>query len=118
MRRVFGNAVVVLALFCCFPASLWAQLADSQLEQGFQAYKDARYQEAIQYFQGAASLDPQNKVAHSYLAASYTQQYIPGVHTPENLQMGQAAIEQYHIVLELDPKSLEASKASLTLICK
>jgi tetratricopeptide (TPR) repeat protein len=112
MRRVFSNTVVLLALLWCFPTGLWAQVAttDSELEQGVQAYKEARYEEAIQYFQGAVALDPQNKVAHSYLANSYAQLYIPGVDTPENLQVAQAAIEQYHIMLELDPKSGEAIK--------
>jgi tetratricopeptide (TPR) repeat protein len=107
---VFRNAVVAFALFWSFTACLRAQVAtaDSRLNQGVEAYKDARYQEAIQYFQGAVSLDPQNKVAHLYLATSYSQLYIPGVDTPENLQVAQAAIAQYHVILELDPKSLEA----------
>jgi tetratricopeptide (TPR) repeat protein len=111
MRCVFSN-VVLVALFCCFPASGWAQLAtaDSELRQGIQAYKEAKYQDAVQHFQRAASLDPQNKVAHSYLANSYAQLYIPGVDTPENLQMGQAAIEQYQILVELDPKSPDPIK--------
>ncbi len=91
MRRKFSNSVVALALFWCFPMGVCAQLAtsDSELQQGVQAYKEARYQEAVQHFQRAASLDPQNKVAHLYMATSYAQQYIPGVDTPENVQMGQ-----------------------------
>jgi len=112
VRRMFRKAVVVFPLLCCFPAGMWAQLAtaDNELQQGVQAYKDARFEDAIQHFQRAASLDPQNKVAHSYLANSYTQLYIPGVDTPENLQMGKAAIDQYQIVFDLDPKSEEALK--------
>jgi tetratricopeptide (TPR) repeat protein len=112
MRRVFRNAVVVLALFWCFSTGLWAQAAttDSELEQGVQAYKDTRYEDAIQHFQRSISLDPRNKAAHLYLGTMYYQLYMPGVDTPENLQVAQAAIEQYHIVLELDPKSLEAVK--------
>lgn len=112
MRRMFRNAVVVLALFWCFPASLWAQLAtaDSELEQGVQASEDARYEDAIQHFQRSISLDPRNKAAHLYLATIYYQLYMPGVDTPENLQVAQAAIEQYQNVFELDPKSQEAVK--------
>jgi tetratricopeptide (TPR) repeat protein len=112
MRRMFSNAVVVLVMLCCLPGSLWAQLATagSELQQGIQAYKDAKYQDAVQHFQRAASLDPQNKVVHLYLATSYAQQYIPGVDTPENVQVGQAAIEQYHILTELDSKSPDAVK--------
>ncbi len=113
MRRVFSNGVVVIALLWYLPTGLWAQVAtaDSELEQGVQAYKDARYEEAIQYFQGAASLDPQNKVAHPYLANSYAQLYVPGVDTSENLQICQAAIEQYQVLVELDPKSPDPIKS-------
>jgi tetratricopeptide (TPR) repeat protein len=122
MRRASSNGVVVFALLWCFPASLWAQsaMADSKLEQGVQAYQEARYQEAIQYFQGAVSLDPRNKVAHSYLANSYSQLYIPGIDTPENLQVAQAAMEQYRILIELDPKSPDPIKgiASIDLQMK
>jgi tetratricopeptide (TPR) repeat protein len=109
---MFSNSVVVLALLWCFPTGLWAQVAtsDSELRQGIQAYKEAKYQDAVQHFQRAASLDPQNKVAHSYLANSYAQLYIPGVDTPENLQVAQAAIEQYQIVIELDRKSPDPIK--------
>jgi tetratricopeptide (TPR) repeat protein len=111
-RRVFAIAVVVISILWCFPTGLWAQVAtsDSELQQGVEAYKDAKYQEAIQYFQAAVSLDPQNKGAHAYLANSYSQLCIPGVETPENLQVAQAAIEQYHIILGLDPQSVEAVK--------
>jgi tetratricopeptide (TPR) repeat protein len=35
---------------------------------------------------------------------------MPNVDTPENLQMGQAAIGQYQTVIELDPKSPDAIK--------
>jgi tetratricopeptide (TPR) repeat protein len=91
---------------------MWAQLptADSELAQGVHAYKEARYEEAIQYFQRSISLDPRNKAAHLYLATIYYQLYIPGVDTPENLQVGQSAIAQYQNVLELDPKSPDAIK--------
>jgi tetratricopeptide (TPR) repeat protein len=112
MRRVFSNSVIVFALFWSFPAGLWAQLAtaDSELEQGVEASRDARYEDAVQHFQRSISLDPRNETAHLYLATIYYQLYIPGVGTPENLQVAQAAIEHYHIVLDLDPKSLESIK--------
>jgi len=113
LGRMFSNAVVAIALLCCFPASLWAQLAtaDSELEQGVEASRDARYEDAVQHFQRSISLDPRNETAHFYLATIYYQLYMPSVDTPENLQMGQAAINQYQNVFDLDPKSEEAVKS-------
>jgi tetratricopeptide (TPR) repeat protein len=112
VRRMFRKAVVVIALLCCLPAGVWAQLAsaDTELQKGIQAYKEARYEDAIQHFQRSISLDPRNNAAHLYLAMSYLEQYIPGANTPENLQMAKAAIDQYQNVLELEPKSPDAIK--------
>ena len=39
-----------------------------ELDLGVQAYKAAKYEEAIQHFQNATSLNPQKAVAHLYLA--------------------------------------------------
>ena len=77
--------------------------ARDQLNKGVNSYKNARYEEAIDHFQQAVSLDPGLAVARLYLATAYAQQYIPGVEAEDNLRMGNQAIEQYKKVLEGHP---------------
>ena len=42
------------------------------------AYKNAKYEEAIDHFQQAVALDPSLINAKMYLATAFAQQYIPG----------------------------------------
>jgi tetratricopeptide (TPR) repeat protein len=84
--------------------------ARDQLNKGVQSYKNARYEEAIDHFQHAVSLDPTLLNARLYLATAYAQQYIPGVTDPDNERMGQQAIDEYKSVLERDPKNVNSVK--------
>jgi tetratricopeptide (TPR) repeat protein len=84
--------------------------ARDQLNKGVQAYKNAKYEEAIGHFQQSVSYDPTLLNARLYLATAYAQQYIPGADTPDNNQMGQQAIDTYKAVLERDPKNVNAIK--------
>lgn len=77
--------------------------ARDQLNKGVMSYKNARYEEAIDHFQQAVSLDPALSVARLYLATAFAQQYIPGVESEDNLRVGMQAIEQYKKVLEGNP---------------
>jgi len=102
---------VVLSLLCC---PTWAQQpisARDELNLGVQAYRQARYETAIEHFKNATSLEPHLAVAHLYLATAFAQQYIPGAETAENVQMGEQAIQEYKRVLDLDPNSPSASNA-------
>jgi tetratricopeptide (TPR) repeat protein len=84
--------------------------ARDQLNKGVASYKNARYEEAIDHFQQAVSLDPSLLNARLYLATAYAQQYIPGVDAEDNTRLGQQAIDQYKAVLERDPKSINSVK--------
>jgi len=84
--------------------------ARDQLNKGVAAYKNARYEQAINNFKEAVALDGSLKNAKLYLATAYAQQYIPGVDSPENLQNATSAIEQYKSVLEQDPKNVNSIK--------
>ena len=84
--------------------------ARDQLNKGVQAYKNARFEEAINHFQQAVTLDPSLINARLYLATAYAQQYIPGADTEDNNRMGQEAIDQYKNVLEKDPKNINSVK--------
>src|SRR6202047_1607145 len=74
--------------------------ARDQLNKGVTAYKNAKYEEAIDHFQQAVALDPTLINAKMYLATAFAQQYIPGADTPENNKMAEQAIEQYQRVLD------------------
>jgi tetratricopeptide (TPR) repeat protein len=84
--------------------------ARDQLNKGVQSYKNAKYEEAINHFQQAVTLDPGLLNARLYLATAFAQQYIPGVDAEDNNRMGQNAIDQYSAVLERDPKNINSVK--------
>jgi tetratricopeptide (TPR) repeat protein len=95
---VFGFWLAT-ALIC----SAQTTSAKAEFDLGLSAYKQAKYEEAVQHFRQAVLLDPTFVPPHLQLASAYAQQYIPGVDSPENNQMGQQAIAQYEQVLALDP---------------
>lgn len=84
--------------------------ARDQLNKGVQAYRGANYEQAIEHFKNAVSLDGDLKVAKMYLATAYAQQYVPGVVTPENLRNAEQAIEEYKNVLQSDPQNVTSLK--------
>lgn len=84
--------------------------ARDQLNKGVQAYKNARYEEAIDHFQQSISLDPTLLNARLYLATAYTQQYVPGADTEDNNRMAQQAIDSYKSVLDRDAKNITSVK--------
>jgi len=84
--------------------------ARDHLNKGVQAYKNAKYEQAIDHFQQSVSLDPTLINARLYLATAYAQQYIPGADTPDNNRMGEQAIDQYKQVLQVEPKNINSIK--------
>ncbi|HXZ41513.1 MAG TPA: tetratricopeptide repeat protein [Terriglobales bacterium] len=84
--------------------------ARDQLNKGVASYKNARYEQAIDHFQQAVSLDPTLINARLYLATAYAQQYIPGVEAEDNTRMATQAIDQYKAVLERDKKNINSVK--------
>jgi predicted Zn-dependent protease len=84
--------------------------ARDQLNKGVDAYKSARYEEAIGHFQKATELDPSLPMAKSYLATAYAQNVVPGLDTPDNLKTAQEAISMFQEVLTKDPKDINSMK--------
>jgi tetratricopeptide (TPR) repeat protein len=103
-------AVAAAALLVLTAAGCDKLRARDQLNKGVAAYKNARYEQAINNFKEAVALDGSLKNAKLYLATAYAQQYIPGVESPENLQNATSAIEQYKSVLDQDPKNVNSIK--------
>lgn len=114
-----------------FAPSLWAALAVAlllttagcdklksrdELNKGVQAFKNAKYSDAVEHFENAIKLDPTNPNAKLYLATAYMQQWIPGADSPENKKMAEAARKGFQEVLSQDPKDKTAlaSLASLS----
>ena len=84
--------------------------ARDQLTKGVQAFKNARYEEAVNHFQQSIALDPAYEDAKLYLATAYSYQVVPNLDTPENLAIAQKALDGFNAVLEKDPKDLTALK--------
>ena len=106
-RLVTAVAVIAVLLSTAGCNKLRAR---DQLNKGVQSFKGANYEEAIEHFKNAVSLDSELRVAKLYLATAYAQQYVPGVDTPENVRNAQLAIEQYKEVLEKDPNNVNCLK--------
>src|ERR1700727_3549384 len=81
-----------------------------QLTKGVQAFKNARYEEAVNHFQSAVALDPKSEDAKLYLATAYSYQVVPNLDTPENLAIAQKALDGFQAVLAKDPTDLPALK--------
>src|SRR5438067_3901425 len=99
--RILALSAVALALLVS--AGCNKLKARDQLNKGVQAYKNAKYEEAIERFKNAVAYDPGLLNARLYLATAYAQQYIPGADTPENNRNAEAAIDQYKQVLDRHP---------------
>jgi tetratricopeptide (TPR) repeat protein len=108
---VLGIGLLVLAGTGCDKLK-----SRDQLNRGVQAYRSAKYADAVEFFKTAVNLDPTNLNGRLYLATAYMTQYIPGAESPENLQLAKQAKEEFMKVLEKDPndKTALASLASLS----
>jgi tetratricopeptide (TPR) repeat protein len=84
--------------------------ARDQLNKGVQAYKNARYEEAIEHFQTAVNLDPSLTMTHMYLATAYAQQVVPNSDTAANKSLADHAIAGYKDALQIDPSNVNAIK--------
>lgn len=106
------RTLIVLALGCVVLCATGCDKlkARDALNKGVQAYKNAKYEEAIDKFQNAVALDPTLINARLYLATAYAQQYIPGADAPDNNKMAEQAIEQYKEVLKRDPSNINSVK--------
>jgi tetratricopeptide (TPR) repeat protein len=96
--KLFALAVLGLALSSSVGCDRLR--ARDQLNKGVEAYKNTHYEQAIDHFQQALTLDPNLLNARMYLATAFVSQYIPGVDSPDNIRNADQAIEQYQKVLD------------------
>jgi Tfp pilus assembly protein PilF len=114
MNRKWTYSLAALALGILAVAGTGCEKlrARDQLNKGVQAFRNAKYAEAVERFKTAVQLDPAFPVARLYLATAYMSQYIPGAESPDNLQMAAAAKQNFQQVLDQDPRN-EVALASM-----
>jgi tetratricopeptide (TPR) repeat protein len=103
-------AVLAAAVMLMLGTGCTKLKARDQLNKGVQAFKNNKFEQAIDHFQQAVNLDPSLINARLYLATAYAQGYVGGVDTPENIRMAEQAIDQYKQVLQADPKNINSVK--------
>jgi Tfp pilus assembly protein PilF len=59
-------------------AAVLGQSSESELNLGVEAYKNAKFKEAIEHLQRSVADDSSNLRARLYLATALAEQYIPG----------------------------------------
>ena len=82
--------------------------ARDNLNKGVQAFKSAKYNQAVDHFKEAVQLDPEFTTARLYLGMAYFSQYIPGAPSEENMRHARAAKDEFLKVLEKNPKDTVA----------
>jgi|SoiMethySBSTD1v2_1073268.scaffolds.fasta_scaffold550302_3 tetratricopeptide (TPR) repeat protein len=106
MKKLFTfTFVALLALGSVSCAKLQAR---DNLIKGQQAFKNAKYEVAIDYFKKSMELDPNLTVAELYLATAYSQQFIPGAQSAANQQMADKAVETFENILKKEPNNVNA----------
>jgi Tfp pilus assembly protein PilF len=106
MKKLF--AITLLAVFTLGTVSCAKLQARDNVNKGVRAFRDSKYDKAIEYFQEAIRLDPEAPYALLYLATAYSQSYIPGAQSEENQKFADMAIETFNKVLEKDPGNVTA----------
>src|SRR4029078_96011 len=96
-------AFVMLAAALLMSTGCQKLRARDQLNKGVQAYKNAKYEEAIEKFKQAVALDPTLINAQLYLATAYANQYVPGADTPDNNKNAEQAIAVFEDVPKTNP---------------
>lgn len=98
------------------PAFAQTDEARRLVNLGVQAYKDARYAEAVQHFQSAIQAEPDFLDAWLHLGTAYMSQYVPGADTPANIEFARQAEEAFRQLLEREPEN-RVALASLGSLC-
>lgn len=87
------------------PASIQAR---DTLNRGVSAFRNGDYATAIDLFKQAVQIDPDFTTAELYLATAYSQAFVPGNRTREDLAFADKAIESFKRVLTKDPGNATA----------
>ena len=89
--------------------------ARDNLNQGVNAFKNAKFADAVNHFKTAVELDPSLSSARLYLATAYRSQYIPGAESDENRDFAKRAMEEFTKVYEQEPTNKLALQSIASL---
>lgn len=89
--------------------------ARDEADKGVDAFKNARYEEAVAHFQRAVELAPSSNQARLYLGTALSAEVVPGLDTPDNLKSAHQAIDVFNQVLQTDPHNVNAMKQVASL---
>ena len=89
--------------------------ARDNLNQGVNAFKNAKFADAVNHFKMAVELDPSLSSARLYLATAYRSQYIPGAESDENRDFAKRAMEEFTKVYEQEPTNKLALQSIASL---
>src|SRR5215217_840590 len=115
MKKANVSILASLAVLSLVATGCEKLKARDHLNKGVQAFKGAKYSQAVDHFKEAVQLDPEFPTARLYLATAYMSQYIPGAESPENRQNAQAAEQEFLKVLDADPKNTVAISSLASL---
>jgi tetratricopeptide (TPR) repeat protein len=102
------SAIAGLMLFVLATVFPQQSPARDSVNKGVNAFRNANYKGAVEYFKQALDQDPDFATAELYLATAYLQQYVPGSKSPENLEFADNALESFKRVLRRDPDNVNA----------
>lgn len=108
MKRHRNLMLAFLAILALAATSCAKLQARDNLNKGVRAFRDAHYENAVNYFKQAVELDPELTTAEIYLATAYSQQFIPGGRGEENDKNAQLAIQTFEDVLRRDQNNVNA----------
>jgi len=77
MKRHTKLMFAFLAMLALASTSCAKLQARDNLNKGVRAFREAKYEEAVNYFKQATKLDPGYLDAEVYLGMAYLQQFIP-----------------------------------------
>lgn len=107
--KLQGKWLTILLLVLILPLSgcgfIQKLRARDALNKGVRAFTEQKYDQAATYFEEAIRLDPSFKIPRTYLATTYTSQFVPGSPDPKSQEMAQKAIQTFMGVLDLDKQN-------------
>jgi len=109
------GALLAVGAFTVFGTGCQKLRSRDDINKGVNAFRNAKYNDSVVFFQEAIDLDPESPNARVYLATAYMMQWIPGAMSPENLEFAKKARDEFNKVLEKNPNDTTAlaSLASL-----
>ena len=95
-------------ILCC--ATLVPAQEDSRqwLNKGVKAFKANDYAGAVDAFERAVALAPNEPAPHLYLASAYASRLMPDAQNPENQVLAAKVAREYQRVLEIEPRNKAA----------